>query len=175
MSTEACWLLYKIEPLRLDVSLSSLNSLLQQKHQTNNPHGSGVGIKTNFGLSMSASFARIKIYTERLHVVASSKPLKRQNILRMRALSSAMRMFEFPLPSPKVRRNFPMAEATVCHGFSRQFRLLGRRYKLRHGASCVCLTVRRLSEEFEEYKRPQSECQNQLCRPSLLHPQGFSK
>jgi len=30
-------------------------------------------------------------------------------------------------------------------------------YTPSHGASCVCLTVRRLSEEFEEYKRPQTE------------------
>ena len=59
----------------------------------------------------------------------------------------------------KYRRNNSMSEATVCHCFSRQYRLLGRRCKLRHGAPCVCLTARRLPEEFGEYKRPQSERQ----------------
>ena len=51
-------------------------------------------------------------------------------------------------------------------------RLLARRVIIHQDASCACLMVRRLHQEFEEYKRPQSECQNQLCRPSLLHPQN---
>ena len=128
------------------------------ENQNSEGYGSGVVVKSSFALSMSVSEARVEDSTTKEHVVAAPKPLERKHMVEMRVLSSATRMIEFSIPPPKFRRNVLMAEATVYHRFSRQARLLGRRCTL-HGDSNVCFLIRCLPEEFEEYKRPQSERQ----------------
>jgi len=64
---------------------------------------------------MSASFSWIETYSKFTDVVASPKPLKREDMIDMKVLYSATRMVGFPLLSPNVFPNVFMTDATVCH------------------------------------------------------------